>query len=299
MSTIGPAAAWADFWAAPSSGGCLAGADAELEKAELGCWRPLAQALPRKAQVLDIGTGDGIVLKRLQKLRPDLRLTGIDSSPHLPPAPRGINLKAGIAAEALPFADATFDALVSRYGYEYGRTDAVAREAGRVSRPGGRLLLIVHHRGSPMVAWNERRAEVLRWAAVDSGHLARARALANARAVAHLPVPPALADSVREAAQRFPADPVAAEVLAGMLQCIDPRLGPEQSLAALDTLERKAKGELARLAALAGAARDERGVAQLGRELDAAGFAMNAPTAIANDRGLPLAWHLSGVRRRD
>ena len=296
MSSIESAAAWADFWATPSGGGCLAALDQEFEKLEASAWRPLAAALPRKTAVLDIGTGDGIVLQRLHKLRPDLRLTGIDSSPHLPASPKGMKLKPGIAAESLPFADASIDAVVSRYGYEYGATAAVAAEAARVTKAGGKLLLIVHHRASPVVAWNERRAAALRWAAMDSGYLDKARAYANSRLVARLPVPAPLLASVREAASRFPADPVAAEVLTGMLQTIDPRFPPAQSLQALGMLERRAKGELARLAALESAARDESGIAAIAAELEAAGFAIESPSPMIGRDG-PLAWLVRGTRR--
>ena len=297
MSGVDSRSAWADFWTAPSTGGCLAGVDADFERAEAAIWQPFAKALPRKARVLDIGTGDGVVLRRLLKLRPDLKLIGVDSAPQLPPAPRGITLKAGIAAERLPLPDAGFDAVVSRYGYEYGDTARCAAEAGRVVKPGGHLLLVVHHGGSPVVAWNTRRAAALRWASADSGYLAQARNYAAARSIARLSVPAPLLDAPREAARLYPGDPVAAEVLTAMLQSIDPRLPPPHSLAALDALDRKAAGELIRLQALAGAARDANGIASLAAQLDGAGFDIGEPAPINDQRGQPLAWRVSGVRR--
>lgn len=297
MSDLDPRSAWADFWTAPGAGGCLAGVDADFERAEAALWRPFAAALPRKARVVDIGTGDGVVLKRLLKLRPDLKLVGVDSAPHLPAAPRGITLKADVAAEDLPFADAGFDAAVSRYGYEYGETARCALEMARVIKPGGRLLFIVHHRGGPVVAWNERRSAALRWAAIDSGYLAKARSYSAARTIARLPVPADLLDAPREAARRYPPDPVAGEVLTAMLQAIDPRLPPLQSGQALDLLERKAAGELARLTALSAAARDADGIGAITAELSEAGLAMEPPAPVAGRGGQPIAWRVTGVRR--
>lgn len=297
MSTVDSRSAWADFWTAPSTGGCLAGVDAQFERAEAAIWQPFARALPRKGRVLDIGTGDGVVLKRLLKLRPDLKLIGVDSAPRLPPAPRGVTLKPGVAAEQLPFPASSFDAVVSRYGYEYGDTARCAAEAARVVKPGGGLLLIVHHQGSPVVAWNARRAAALRWASADSGYLAQARNHAAARLIARLPVPAPLLEAPRQAARLYPADPVASEVLTAMLQSIDPRLPPAHSLAALDSLERKAAGERTRLEALAAAARDAGGIASLIADLGGAGFGMEQPSAITDGAGQPLAWRVAGSRR--
>jgi SAM-dependent methyltransferase len=297
LSLVDPRSAWAEFWAAPSTGGCLAGVDADFERAEAAVWQPFAKALPRKARVLDLGTGDGVVLKRLLKLRPDLKLTGVDSAPQLPPAPRGITLKAGVAAESLPFPEGAFDAAVSRYGYEYGDTGRCASETSRVAKNGCALLLVVHHQDSPVVAWNGRRAAALRWAAVDSGLLAQARNYAATRSIARLPIPAPLLDAPRQAARLYPADPVAGEVLTAMLQAMDPRLPPAQSIAALDALDRKAAGELARLTALSQAARNSEGIASLTAELDRAGFAMEAPSPVLDRNGQPLAWRVAGRRR--
>jgi len=291
--------AWADFWIneqRPDSRGCLAEAGDGLAGIQERAWQEFAVSLPRGASVLDLGTGDGAVLKRLRAKRPDLRLTGVDSASRLSPPPTGIRLKAGVAIESLPYPDAGFDAVTSQFGYEYGRTAEAAAEVARVLKPAGRFLFIVHHRAGPVVAHNQARAAALRWAASGSGLLAKARSLSLARRTMPLATPASFREAVAEAARQFPGQPVAIEVAQATLQSLDPRLGPDASLAYLAELERKAAAELTRLDALAAAARDEAGVLGLVSELREAGLDALNPEPLVLSQGVPLAWRLAGRR---
>ena len=40
--------------------------------------RHLAELLPRNASVLDVGSGDGLLARRVVEARPDLRFRGVD-----------------------------------------------------------------------------------------------------------------------------------------------------------------------------------------------------------------------------
>ena len=98
-------------------------------------------------RVLDVGCGTGLLLERLQSAVPGARLVGVDPVPEmLTIAHRrlpmlGTNLRQA-AAERLPFADGSFDAVVSASVFHYVRQPNVAmRETWRVLRPGGRLVL--------------------------------------------------------------------------------------------------------------------------------------------------------------
>lgn len=297
MSDADKRAAWADFWAAEfgGHGGCLAGAGDELGAAQALAWRELANELPKGSRVLDLGTGDGVVLHQIAKFRPDLKLTGIDSAPSLPAQKGKIRLQPGIAMEQLPFAADSFEAIVSQFGYEYGPTAMAAREVGRVLKAGGRFRFLVHHRAGPIVRHNRARASALRWAVVESGQFAKARSLAESRRLLTLATPPAFNAAVTDAAQRFPGQSVAAEVMQALVQSLDPRRGAEGSLAAISEIERKARGELLRLEALADAARDEDGARAILNELSEAGLKTDEPRTIANRSGEPFAWILSGL----
>src|SRR5215510_7234540 len=72
----------------------------------------IAKAAPHGGDLLDVGTGPGVLLVEISKRRPDLRLTGVDLSADMVSAAernlRGIGAaKVGDAAE-LPFEDDSF-----------------------------------------------------------------------------------------------------------------------------------------------------------------------------------------------
>ncbi|HZA08672.1 class I SAM-dependent methyltransferase [Mycobacterium sp.] len=100
-------------------------------------------------KVLDIGCGSGYFSRRLSTVvTPDGTVVGIDpSQPMLDYAsghcPANCSFQAA-GAEALPFGDASFDLAVSSLAFHHipteHRADAM-REAFRVLRPGGRLLI--------------------------------------------------------------------------------------------------------------------------------------------------------------
>jgi ubiquinone/menaquinone biosynthesis C-methylase UbiE len=108
--------------------------------------RATLEALGLRAgeRVVDVGCGPGYLCAEMAAA--GARVTGVDPSPAmLALAERrgtGVELAAGDAL-SLPVEDATFDAAVSTQVYEYVADIAAAlREARRVLRPGGRLLVL-------------------------------------------------------------------------------------------------------------------------------------------------------------
>ena len=97
------------------------------------------------AHVLDVATGTGMVAAELLA-RTDCTVLGIDQSPQMLAAARRrfagnarVELIEG-QAEALPFADHSFDALTFTYLLRYVDDPAATmRELARVVRPGGRV----------------------------------------------------------------------------------------------------------------------------------------------------------------
>lgn len=102
--------------------------------------------LPR---VLDVACGTGRFLRQLGRALPGAKLYGLDLSP--PYLAHAARLLAGgdvslvnDNAESMPWADASFDAVASVFLFHELPADArrrVAREALRVLRPGGRLVV--------------------------------------------------------------------------------------------------------------------------------------------------------------
>jgi ubiquinone/menaquinone biosynthesis C-methylase UbiE len=101
--------------------------------------------------VLDIGAGPGHVALDIVKRRPGLRVAGIDISMDMLGLARAKAIRAGVGDRArfeqadagrLPFADRSFDLVVSSFSVHHWRElDAPLREIHRVLRPGGAAWL--------------------------------------------------------------------------------------------------------------------------------------------------------------
>lgn len=104
-------------------------------------------AAPQGASVLDVGTGPGRLLVEIARLRPDLRLTGLDpASDMVETARRNLADVAETATAVtgdvadLPFDDGSFDVIVSSLSLHHWADPAAgASELARVLRPGGQL----------------------------------------------------------------------------------------------------------------------------------------------------------------
>ncbi len=116
-------------------------------------WRRLVVRLatekaPRR--ILDVATGTGDVALLLKRARPEAEVVGGDFTPQMLELARAKAERAGVDvrfveadALALPFADASFDAITVAFGFrnfaDYGRGLA---EFQRVLAPGGRAVIL-------------------------------------------------------------------------------------------------------------------------------------------------------------
>jgi demethylmenaquinone methyltransferase / 2-methoxy-6-polyprenyl-1,4-benzoquinol methylase len=107
--------------------------------------------LPPTARVLDVATGTGAVALELVRQH-DCSVVGVDRSADMLAVARARIAARGLAsrielhearAEALPFADASFDALTVTYLLRYVDDPAATlRELARVVRPGGTVAML-------------------------------------------------------------------------------------------------------------------------------------------------------------
>jgi len=121
-------------------------------------------------RVLDIGSGPGMLASEMAAVvAPRGSVHGVDISPSMlalargrPPPPGAPSPEYAQAdALAMPFADASFDAVASTQVYEYvDDMPAALAEARRVLRPGGRLLVLDTDWDS--IVWHSRDPERMR-----------------------------------------------------------------------------------------------------------------------------------------
>jgi ubiquinone/menaquinone biosynthesis C-methylase UbiE len=95
--------------------------------------RAMAQAIPGRGTVLDVGCGDGLLATALTRIRPDLKIEGVDVVPRL----KSMMPVALYDGTTLPFADKSFD-YVTIVDVLHHTTDPtiVLAEASRVARLG-------------------------------------------------------------------------------------------------------------------------------------------------------------------
>lgn len=100
-------------------------------------------------RVLDLATGTGITAIAARERGAEV--TGLDMTPELLTVARNKAREAGFEdidfmegdAEALPFADATFDVVLSTCGHMFAPDqEKIAAELARVTRPGGRVVFL-------------------------------------------------------------------------------------------------------------------------------------------------------------
>lgn len=126
-------------------------------------WSGFFMALPKRADILDLCTGNGAIARfaaRLgQQQHKHYHIRAVDRAAIDPltfaPEPgleSKIEFQGEVNAERLPFPADCFDAAASQYGWEYTDRERSLGEIARVLKPGGRAKIICHAKEGMPVA---------------------------------------------------------------------------------------------------------------------------------------------------
>ncbi len=122
--------------------------------------RAIHKRCPYAGAILDVGTGPGFLPPRLAQTYPEAQVTGLDASPEMLAIARGRSagegLEDGVAfiegsAYAIPLPDESHDLVVATNAiHSFDDLHQFTREARRVLRPGGHLIVLDERRD---VSW--------------------------------------------------------------------------------------------------------------------------------------------------
>jgi ubiquinone/menaquinone biosynthesis C-methylase UbiE len=140
-------------------GGALLGSVASLEERGRSGYMAVvrglldALAIMPGESVLEVGCGSGVIMRELARRTGGAnRLIGRDMNPYLLREARALARRAGLLdridfgegrAEALPMADGAVDVALSSTVFEEGDAELMLSEIVRVTRPGGRVGIVV------------------------------------------------------------------------------------------------------------------------------------------------------------
>lgn len=245
--------AWSDYWRAGPLHSLAGSFQDNYEGPIRAFWEAALAGLTANDRVLDIGTGNG-ALPALACALYGAAMPAVDAIDIAAPDPawlrdapaacrKRIRLHGDTAAEATGFDDGAFSMVVSQYGIEYSDLARSLPEAARITRPGGRLALVVHHAGSRLREVAATEVAMIDWLLGADGLMAPAGAVLPYMALAargeraRLMADPA-AGAARE---RFNAAMRALEALAGTSPFPDALLDARARVAArIDALLRGA-----------------------------------------------------------
>lgn len=134
-------------------------------------WADAAAALPDDARVLELACGNGfvatIVAEKIREIGKTVKIDAIDAAaidpkrymPERAKAMAGITFHPRTLMEDLPFEAATFDAVFSQYGIEFGNLSKSCTELGRVLKPHGIVRILAVPQTADFVADLNRKAK--------------------------------------------------------------------------------------------------------------------------------------------
>lgn len=284
MGVIGQhAEAWTAFWRDQNdASGCCAGAP-EIRRPIQEHWQELAKSLPARSRILDLCCGSGVAGLALIEADPLTRVTGVDFAAVPASHNPRMEILANVRIECLPFADASFDAAVSQFGFEYASVEQASRELARVLRPSARISFLVHHAEARIVTdsrQHRRTLEAICGRAVEKAFLAGSVA--------------ALTQMLSLIRRQYPYERIVEDAGQGLRRHIS--LPAVHRLQIWQAVKAALTPELVMLADLEDAAVSPEQMPAWLRPL-AKSFDLQLPSVLAMASGRPLCWTIEGTRR--
>ncbi len=282
MTMTDERAAWSLYWQTAEAG-CLPGAPAALTDALASVWRGFAMSLPGGARLIDLATGNGAVPRAIAAARADIAITGVDTA-DLGTQMRPGTSQSGVDCAALPFAAQSFGAVTSQFGIEYCDVAALD-EAARILVPGGHAMFVIHCADSVQIRQGQNRLAALT-ALREAGLFGLAR-----RVAAGLGEDSATASAVANVRAKHSTQSITSE----LPQALGMALRSASRLAAVAAIEANAIAEMARLRAMASAARTAEQIDAMRARLGDCGLPVVVAPVTVPGVG-QIAWTLCGQR---
>lgn len=214
-------------------------------------WENWFRSFDTGAQLLDLATGNGQVAGYASGAAvasgKTFAITGVDYADVEAAGtrlPADCRLLGGVALEKLPFPPASFDGASSQFGIEYADTRSALQELGRVLKPGGRALMLIHHSDSVITRQTAEQITAYDVVLGKSGAIRHARRAftAHLKGLSAAAAEDALRAAVQQAAARLEPT-VAFEPVRYMVGYLDDlargvaSYEPKSALARLDVFE--------------------------------------------------------------
>ena len=159
---------WNNYWqgrSAKASGNALLGVGIENNDVLTTFWQKIFNEKSKSTKIVDFACGAGSVLTHANEMGFS-DLTGIDVSKNAIDVLKAKLPKvSGVvgAVDKTPFDTASFDMVVSQFGFEYaGGAEAIistATEMTRILKPGGQIVLVAHIDGGAIASGCQRSLE--------------------------------------------------------------------------------------------------------------------------------------------
>jgi ubiquinone/menaquinone biosynthesis C-methylase UbiE len=283
---------WESYYRRGELTTCPVGMEANYSAEIRSAWQSFFAGLGNNARLVDLGTGNGAIALLAKETAAAsgtaFEIHGIDRAriqpaldvPHGAELFAGINFHPGVAAEALPFADHSVDAICGQYAIEYTDMARTLREMARVLKPGGRVQFVLHSQESVLF---DNAQESLRLARLIFeqlnlfGRYRKSMAAEGASAATRAALSVSLSRAAQELQQaaRVSRNPHFAQQILQALGALWQRravLGSAGAQSELAHLEREARDSVRRLRDIVGHALSRGDVEKLGRIAAAAGL---------------------------